>query len=248
MRVNEKLHNNQIGKALRFEESSHSYFYQERPCISVTRLIDRYKKPFDATKLAPRTASKLGISTEEVLEIWKQKGEESAYIGTQLHLFAENILSHSSVDHLDFNPRLEHLYRSFLLWWKSWKEDSIVEALETPIVDPEYHLAGTFDLLLRRNEKLVLVDYKTNQSFHRTSPYKERFLPPIQHLDVCEFTKYALQSSFYRYMLEKLLDEPIVEGYCIWFGPTETQVIEMPLLEAEREQILADYLMQNQPQ
>ena len=75
-----------------------------------------------------------------------------------------------------YNP-----YNSFLTWWNSIKDNVEVLMEETPLVGK--YFAGTLDLLIKWNDKIYLIDFKTSNH------------PSY---------KYFLQLSAYRYLLKEL--------------------------------------------
>ena len=72
-------------------------------------------------------------------------------------------------------------YNSFLTWWNSIKDNVEVLMEETPLIGK--YFAGTLDLLIKFNDKIYLIDFKTSNH------------PSY---------KYFLQLSAYRYLLREL--------------------------------------------
>lgn len=74
-------------------------------------------------------------------------------------------------------------YKCFLKWWKDLNDNHEVEIVgkEEPLIGP--YFAGTYDLLIKRDGKYILVDYKTSNH--------------VQY-------KYFLQMAAYRYLLYQL--------------------------------------------
>ena len=104
---------------------------------------------------------------------YKEKLTEAALIGTNVH---------SSIEHyLKFKEESDNPgFLSFLLWWEDINKNNTIE-----VVGQEERLScqwfgGTYDLLLKINDKLYLVDFKTSN-----------------HISF----KYCLQLAAYRYML-----------------------------------------------
>jgi len=49
------------------------------------------------------------------------------------------------------------------------------------------------------------------------SDYGNRFKRPISHLDECEYNTYSLQTSLYKYIIEKNTNLKIGDLYFVWF-------------------------------
>ena len=65
---------------LTFEEKKHRYSVEDKPInISVSGLISKFYEHFNAKAVAPYSAIKLGVTTEEVLKQWADI-EDTEYI------------------------------------------------------------------------------------------------------------------------------------------------------------------------
>lgn len=100
----------------------------------------------------------------------------AADTGTLTHNSIEKFL----LNKLEDDSKLPIAFKSFLLWWNNLTSSNDVKVLYT-----EYRLVckwfgGTFDLLIKINDKIYLVDYKTSN-----------------HVGY----KYFMQLAAYRYML-----------------------------------------------
>ena len=95
--------------AVTFKEKTHQYFNDEGvQYISATTFLHEFQGPIEKEKFAALKAPKLGISVEEVLEMWKQNAIEACKFGTKTHLIMENFI-------LGKEKKDEHisLYESF---------------------------------------------------------------------------------------------------------------------------------------
>ena len=55
-----------------FDEEPHIYYYKGKKVgVSGTKLLEKYENVFDAKKMAPFSARKLNMSTDEVLSMWE---------------------------------------------------------------------------------------------------------------------------------------------------------------------------------
>lgn len=134
---------------------------------------------------------------EEGLMSWSnyigKKGQDynktlnlAAKKGTYVHNAIEDYIQNN--EELDINKvdsfcsdDVYNAYNSFLVWWNSIKDNVEVLMEETPLIGK--YFAGTLDLLIKWNEKIYLIDFKTSNH------------PSY---------KYFLQLSAYRYLLKEL--------------------------------------------
>ena len=202
-----------------FQASDHSYKSindsDKINWISVTTLVSHFKKPFDAKAVAAKvTKSKrskwFGIEPIAIEAIWNAESDRAMTLGTFYHNQRESDLcSLASIEREGitipvFNP--------------SGETDGIriapLQKLD-PGVYPEHMmylkskgLCGQSDLVEIVNGRVNIIDYKTNkeikkESFKNWEGISEKLKDPIKHLDDCNYNHYALQLSFYMYIILK---------------------------------------------
>lgn len=127
-------------------------------------------------------------------------------------------------------------------FFEGYRERFIPVKLEFVLGDEDAKIISMIDLLAYDIVKdcLVILDYKTDKRFNKTSPFGNKFLEPISHLDDCEFNKYSLQLSLYKYIIEKNSNLKIEDMYVVWmFHKNDTyKVIEIPYMEKELKLML----------
>lgn len=199
-----------------FNEDNHRYSDMNGITMtSVTSFIGKYKQKFDAEAVAAKVSKNkkskwYGKTPEQILEFWQKESERSTTLGSWYHKLMENdILSCSSADYSTSAslPVVKPTYDR--------NGDKILpnQKLE-PGIYPEHMmylksvgLCGQSDLVIvDKDNKVFVSDYKTNKSIDTASyvDYRgvsKKMLPPIQHLDDCNFNHYALQLSFYMYII-----------------------------------------------
>lgn len=183
--------------AVTFKEKTHQYFNDEGvQYISATTFLHEFQLPFEKEKFAEKKAEKLGMTTQEVLEMWKQNAIEACKFGTKTHLIMENFI-------IGKEKKEEHnsLYESFLSivgedfkWAKKvWSEKILYS--------DEYRIAGTADLIIEHNDfEFSVGDFKTNKKIDFCNQWGQRMLDPISHLSDCNYNLYSLQLSLYAYL------------------------------------------------
>lgn len=203
-------------KKIIFDPVKHSYTDEDgNPYISVTKLIGKYKQPFDAESAA-RKASKnkkskwYGIPPEEIMEIWKKESDRSTTLGTWYHNQREDALNNCET--INYNDYELPIYPSPM------SDDGLKISMSQQLTDgiyPEYFVflasagvAGQTDRISIANGKVDILDYKTNKEI-KTEGYKnyegitQKMLFPLNHLDDCNLNHYALQLSLYMYIVLK---------------------------------------------
>ena len=180
-----------------FKEKTHQYFNDEGiQYISATTFLHEFQLPFEKEKFAEKKAEKLGMTTEQVLEMWKQSAIEACKFGTKTHLIMQNYI-------IGKEKKEEHnsLYESFnaivgedFKWAKKvWSEKLLYS--------DEFRIAGTADLIIEHNDyEFSVGDFKTNKSIDFCNKWGQRMLDPISHLSDCNYNLYTLQLSLYAYL------------------------------------------------
>ena len=205
--------------SIRFNAKDHSYISidasEKINWISVTTLISHFKKSFDAKTVALKVTKNkkskwFGLDPKTIEEIWNNESDRATTLGTYYHNQREyDLCSLASIEREGitipvFNP--------------SGETDGIrVAPLQKldPGVYPEHMvylkskgLCGQSDLVEIVNGRVNIIDYKTNkeikkESFKNWEGLSEKLKDPIKHLDDCNYNHYALQLSFYMYIILK---------------------------------------------
>lgn len=205
--------------SIRFNAKDHSYISidasEKINWISVTTLISHFKKSFDAKTVALKVTKNkkskwFGLDPKTIEEIWNNESDRATTLGTYYHNQREyDLCSLASIEREGitipvFNP--------------SGETDGIrVAPLQKldPGIYPEHMvylkskgLCGQSDLVEIVNNRVNIIDYKTNkeikkESFKNWEGISEKLKDPIKHLDDCNYNHYALQLSFYMYIILK---------------------------------------------
>jgi hypothetical protein len=117
---------------------------------------------------------------------YETERERAAFIGSGVHNAIENYIKTKIYNEetlegsRDVVTGINNGFSSFLLWWNTINENNTVEVLgmEQELICPYY--GGTYDLLLKINGKVYLIDFKTSN-----------------HMSY----KYWIQTASYRHML-----------------------------------------------
>jgi hypothetical protein len=246
-----------------FEKEAHNYSLPNKGLISVSALVDLYKKPFDpdgstTTDCASRYCcvceeiSKsrsgvckeghviVGISPRMMADIWKANNKIATDKGTETHQIAQDLLEGTYTYPQDGNTDLNALLKVLQPLCEELKPYLI--SCEQIIFNETLGVAGTPDVLTLYQGKTDLWDFKTDKNpiVIDYNPYNNYFLPPIQDLPSTSYYYYALKMSVYRYILE-------LEGYkvntlgLLHIKKTKIDEIILPYLKFEVELMLEDH-------
>lgn len=228
---------------------------------SVTKLLSKYKKPFDSFKYSLIVANREGIDQQSVLDKWAFGCDYANHKGTEFHLYVENFLERRKMiidrkaiqNFFQNNPDFYYtdsisnyykefakLVSNFLEFYEWYKNDHILVKSEFVIGDSKSRVAGTLDNLSynKKTKELVIFDYKTNKEIETKSKYKEKLLGHLSHLDNCELNVYALQLWLYKLILERNTPFKIGDCQIFWFAGEKFEKFDIPNLKAEAEEIL----------
>lgn len=229
---------------LSFDEFKHVYYYADDKqgilkCISVTTFLRNFEPPFDEEKWSKHVANKEGKTQEEIKEQWAKKNKESKEFGSRIHKIAENYLNMTYANDtqpIAIHNKKEHDYFNHI---KQFWQDAKLELIETEkmVCLPEYRLAGTIDLLAKSANTNFLLDWKTNSKFNLNNQY-QNLLDPLEHLPSCELTKYSLQLSLYKHILEKRYKTKINYNALIHLNENEYTMYYCKHLDKEVEKLL----------
>lgn len=186
----------------RFEEERHLYWYGDRPLVSATTWLKKFKEPFDAEGIAARVANKRKVSPEVVRAEWDAAREEGSRLGNLVHDAIEATVR-GEIPVLE-DPEAQARYQQFRKLMDNRLAGATFPACELRMFSLRYGIAGTLDMLVKLpTGKLYIGDWKTNKKFRMGLDGYSRLLNPFDHLMDNEANSYAIQVALYRIMLEE---------------------------------------------
>lgn len=237
MQCNE-LNAHERDSLLEFDEANHRYTCGGRELESVTTLVENCFEKFDADYWAERKAREAGCTAEEIKAGWEAIAVKARDLGTAMHDKIEKYyMGIESESDETFDMFLEfageHCLNPYRTEWRIFYE--------------EYGIAGTLDFLECRDGRYVIYDWKRSTKLinkgrvERSSRYRKNALAPISHVDDTTFYHYALQVSFYRYILEQKYDITVSESRLAVFHPDNGRyyLIDIPYMRDEVRAILS---------
>jgi hypothetical protein len=188
----------------RFDAVKHQYYINDKPLLSVTKLIGQYQRPFNSSMVAYMSAkankNKLDYSANDYLNLWDLKRDIAIDYGNSVHKTIEMWVK------FKIRPTQAHLL--YMLEKFIEKFGDIDYQSEVRIYNEEYMLGGTVDLL--SNE--YLDDIKTNDTLKVDK--KGNFIKPLNKVKVNNLNKVRIQTEVY----DTLLDKPRKKRVLMWDG------------------------------
>lgn len=180
---------------MQLNKETHTYEDKEKnKYTSVSRILNSLEPPFDPHGfITKRVAIRDKISIEEVQNNWKALADASLKKGTLVH----DILSNYIIDR-----KRPVKFKTLITHFKDLKIPGKLLS-EQILFNKENLIAGTADLIADYKKFLHLYDFKTSKNIDFFSKYGETMLKPMSHLSHCNYNRYALQLSFYAWMLEQ---------------------------------------------
>lgn len=221
-----------LDSTISFRASDHLYIVNGVCLESVTTFVNSCFPKFNTELHAKQKAGALGISVQEVIEMWERKGKESRDLGTAMHKKIENY--YQGID--SANDDTFNLFRIFANNIKL-----VPYRTEWAVYDWEYKLAGTIDFVDYQNGEYIIYDWKRSDKIIangmpiKTNKYGEKGNYPLEHIDNSPYYHYALQLSLYKFILERNYGIKIDKLRLGIFHPTYNKpyLLEVPYLESE---------------
>ena len=200
---------------LKFTAHDHKYRSEDDiDWLSVTSLISQFKQPFDADKIATKSAKSkkskwYGMTPEDIKAAWKAEALRATTLGTWYHNCRE-----SDICGLEDMER----HGSTVPVFKPIEIEGIKDSPEQKIkegVYPEHMvylksagICGQSDLVEVIDGVVHITDYKTNkeikvEGYTNWEGVTQKMAQPVSHLDDCHLNHYALQLSMYLFIILK---------------------------------------------
>lgn len=221
---------------IQFHAKSHKYFIDGVPVPSASALIRKFFPEFDALgaagKLRPSNPL-YGMSVDEIVANWNDKGKEASDKGTILHEQIENYYLGDEYNLTD----------EFWLFESFATDHSFLEPYrcEWRIFDEEFGLAGTIDFIAENEDKLEMYDWKRSKKVVdpssgkpiETDKWGKQGIGRLANIDDTSYNHYCLQQSLYRFILEKNYGIEISKMFLVVIHPDYPKYykVEVPYLQ-----------------
>ena len=258
----EELKKLKVFDRITFYDNKHSYKIDGQPSakVSVTGLVSSVKEPFDEEKWSKIKAKEFGFSPEEMKLVWKKNNQMATYQGSTLHNYIDNFYQNKvkpydrdlakailgDVLHDKMYENLKVLVKQFDSFYQATKDEILPIKNEFVVGDlTDTRVCGMLDMLSynTKTNKFEIYDFKTNKRFSMASEFEKNFLPPLEHLDECEFNTYSLQLSLYKIFIQKYTDIEIDKLKVVWFSVNneDYKIVELNYLPEECKTLLRNF-------
>ena len=191
------------------DKETHTYSHKDYPDAefqSVTTVVGDHFEIFDAPRIAENLVTNnprySGMTVEELMGKWN----ETSRLGTRIHEEIEIFIYEGKTPS-------EPKAKIGLNWLEQFKMKSDFEIFsEVMVYSMELKIAGTIDILAHdlRTGSYELIDWKSTKKIQTESYQGKVGTSPItRDIPDCNFNHYALQLSFYRYLLEEYYSIPV---------------------------------------
>ena len=202
-------------------------------------------KKFDKVLLEMYEISENDFNREQqaILDAWDEENRKSCERGTKIHSDLENSLYGKRQDidlaKYQIGGKFECIkdHNELDLEYGVYPEYLIHRVSE----DGKLRIAGQIDLLVKKGNKIIIADYKTNKEIKTKSFYdknkktSEKMKYPLNNLDDVNYWHYTLQLSTYAWMIQKLNpDFEIEDLVMIHFDHSDNMTVyHLPYLKDE---------------
>jgi len=180
-------------------DKQHKYCVDGVRFKAVTKFIKSFFPVFDEAGISAKYAKKHGMKQEDVIKMWRQKGQAAASFGNYIHHYA----NYAAMGKPTKKPRdkIDHDYFKRVDWVLSTlKKRFTVKAAEMKVASHKWRLAGTVDLVMENHNSILIADWKNIIKLDEYNPWDRPFYP-IEHLQATNTNQYKLQLDIYRNIL-----------------------------------------------
>lgn len=223
---------------IQFDHSRDAYVLISRPTLAFMRCTDfvgSFFEPFDPKKVSERLASINSYRGRTALSL-RQEWDKSCREGIRIHEEIAQFFQHA------YEPGTSKARRA-IHWLQQAYSDQFHDCLaESVVYDEHLALAGRIDLLLRKKQsnRCIIIDWKTNRSISQKAYNDKRGIRgPARAWADCDYIKYSLQLSLYRYLLEAHYGLSVDEQFLVHLTDTSVKKVPCTYMKREVEQMLA---------
>ncbi len=210
-------------------------------------------KKFDKVLLELHNIAEDEFNKEQqtILDMWDEENRNSCERGTRIHADLENSFYKKKKD-IDLSKyqiggKFECIkdHNNLDLENGIYPEYLISRVSE----DGKLRIAGQIDLLVKKGNKIIIGDWKTNKKidlksfFDSKTKTSSKMKYPLNNLDDCNYNHYCLQLSTYAWMIQKLNPEFEIEDLVlVHFDHTDNMTVyHLPYLKDEVIKMLSFY-------
>lgn len=210
-------------------------------------------KKFDKVLLELHNIDENDFNREQqsILDAWDLENRNSCERGTKIHAELENSFykkkKNIDLSKYQIGGKFECVkdYNELDLENGVYPEYLISRVSD----DGKLRIAGQIDLLVKKGNKIIIGDWKTNKKielksfFDSKTKSSTKMKYPLNNLDDCNYNHYCLQLSTYAWMIQKLNPEFEIEDLVlVHFDHSDNMTVyHLPYLKDEVIRMLAYY-------
>lgn len=210
-------------------------------------------KKFDKALLELHNIDENDFNREQqsILDAWDLENRNSCERGTKIHAELENSFykkkKNIDLSKYQIGGKFECVkdYNELDLENGVYPEYLISRVSD----DGKLRIAGQIDLLVKKGNKIIIGDWKTNKKielksfFDSKTKCSTKMKYPLNNLDDCNYNHYCLQLSTYAWMIQKLNPEFEIEDLVlVHFDHSDNMTVyHLPYLKDEVIRMLAYY-------
>jgi hypothetical protein len=200
-----------------FNQEDHTYFLDGIECISVSEFFKEFEKQFNAKVIAPRAAKKRGVSVEVILAEWEIARLIGISYGNTLHFTIE---AYEKYGKMPVRRYLVHIITQYEKLMKPYRDDGWEVIPEDRIGNSLYRVAGSRDIVLRKDGKFKIIDFKTDYDLHNKIKKAHGYLTgPLENFKATRLNVYRVKMSIYAHLDE--LAGHTFDGLELWHWDDE---------------------------
>lgn len=237
-------------KRISFIEETHVYLIDgvhDTAYYSVTQFVHEFIEHFDAEKVIAKMMSRpswpdskyYGKAPQDIVAEWDLIKNTAADLGTRLHLAIETFYNNELAAEEEEKSEQDATtvatveYGYFRNFFDRTRARLVPLRTEWRIFDEDYKLAGSIDMVFRDTSdpsgtSVVIYDWKRSKEI-RTKNWFQRCLPPLSHLDDCNYNHYALQLNVYKFIIERNYGLKVTALAIVVFHPNNDDYIQYDL-------------------
>lgn len=240
-----------------YHDEPHVYYMNGEKATSVTKLIGKAEKAFDADYWSKKKADEQDVTAEEIKAQWKYKANVACEKGTAVHEYVENYLNNKVFPYPSGRIRpifegqdpVRSKFNKIIPLVHKFCDDikgrMIPVRSEFVVGDIEYGLCGMIDQIFynKKSGKLELWDWKTNEKIDTDSKYK--LLSPVNHVSSSKLDIYSLQLSLYKHIIQKNTNLELGDSYLTWFNESNEsyEIFKCHDYESEVKDMIYTFLL-----
>lgn len=224
---------NEASKVINFNERKHIYKVGDTVIPSVSSVIKDFIPEFPANIIAKAISKKDGIPMRDILRQWEDKRDKAANYGNYIHYHLDKYVSEEMLGqepkYVSFDSSLfvgeynMDNVNATIAVGKQFIYDIIengynIVDTEVMLYNDEEFYCGTLDLLLEKDGKLVIADWKTNRKDIEDDHYYKRLKYPYNRYYNTTLNKYKIQTKYYTDLVEYNLNYAVSNSMIVHLG------------------------------